>query len=68
MGTVPLLTYVAPGRGIAGMADSQADSQPRGEGNLLERNPQVVLGPDSGKDPGTVGQALFKYLAEGQAY
>lgn len=50
------------------MADSQADSQPMGEGNLLERNPQVVLGPDSGKDPGTVGQALFKYLAEGQAY
>lgn len=42
--------------------------RPRGKGNLLERNLQVVLGPDSGKDPGTVGQALFKYLAEGQAY
>lgn len=50
------------------MADSQADSQafPLAGvgGRLLERTPQVGLGPDSG----TVGQALLKYLADSQAY
>lgn len=50
------------------MADSQADSQAQGGGDVLERNPQVGLGPDSGKDPGTEGQALLKYLAGSQAY